>query len=165
MTDEIKEKIEEYKDVLLNQQFTHYTVKAYMAIVRDLYKSYDDITPENIKLYCCGKDMKNSRQKHRVLYKFKRWLDDGIIPIKEKGKDRSGEYRPECKRDCEYSRNCMCTYREGVPLFERIKPQNCSYYKAYVPRNLKRKNKYGENGCKIIYKDAHSIMYGLPEDE
>ena len=163
MTDEIKAKIEEFENVLLNNKFSTNTAYKYKSQIRTFYKFYDDISSENIDTYSSDPKVKQAEKRRPIMYMFKEWLENGIIPDRQR--EPKGYCRPMCNRNCEYSENCRCTYREGEKLYERIKPETCTHFKIYISHNLRKKDKVSENGRKIIYKDSHSIMYGDINDD
>ncbi len=164
MKDKIKEEIEgkitEFGEVLVDAGYLEKSASLYKGYVRRFYEFASEITSDNVKEYLSLLESREAFARRRVLYTFKRWLEDGIIPVKQKGMNRTEDYRPMCSRNCKHNVNCLCTYREGERLKERIIPFTCKHFSPYIPENLRRKERISENGCKIIFQDSHSIMYG-----
>lgn len=158
MTEETKDKIEEYWSMLQCEAgYSDCTAIKFRGFVNRYFEKYDEITPQNIEA-CVSmwSSTDEKRRAKRALTIYYEWSTSGTIPKKLK---KYKTYRPRCKKDCIHNHMGRCTYPNDEDAI-KLRPTGCIFFEKAVERKQKKYAQISESGQEIIYRDSHSVMYG-----
>lgn len=164
MTEEIKNKIEEFWSTLLCQAgFSENTAGRYKRIVKQYYKSNDDIDAQKIEAFIIEKSYTSpdeKRRSRRALQMYYEWLTSETTPTKDTRRHKYKTYRPRCKRECIHNHLGRCTYPDDEKAAYII-PSRCVFFENEDDIWCeKRRLQKSDTGLEIVYRDSHSVMYG-----
>ncbi len=159
MTEETKDKIEEYWSMLQCEAgYSDCTAIKFRGFVNRYFEKYDEITPQDIEtcVSMWSSTDEEKRRAKRALIIYYEWITSGTVPKKLK---KYKIYRPKCSRDCVHMYLATCTYVDDNAV-DRLVPSCCEFYEKRREKKRFEKTLIGESGQTIKYKDSHSVMYG-----